>query len=96
MAKSSEKSGQLAERLAKILVKLNDGVHLDIKSLAEEFKVSERTIIRDINRLESAELLLQRDDQQRYYLETKSTGVFKQKTYEVLPKFRGFKTYIQV
>lgn len=89
MAKSSEKSGQLAERLAKILVKLNDGVHLDIKSLAEEFKVSERTIIRDINRLESAELLLQRDDQQRYYLETKSTGVFKQKDIRSFAKISG-------
>jgi predicted DNA-binding transcriptional regulator YafY len=89
MAKSSEKSGQLAERLAKILVKLNDGVHLDIKSLAEEFKVSERTIIRDINRLESAELLLQRDDQQRYYFETKSTGVFKQKDIRSFAKISG-------
>ena len=89
MAKSSEKSGQLAERLAKILVKLNDGVHLDVKSLADDFKVSERTIIRDINRLESAELLLQRDDQQRYYLETKSTGVFKQKDIRSFAKISG-------
>ncbi|MEG2695617.1 MAG: HTH domain-containing protein, partial [Acinetobacter sp.] len=73
MAKSSEKSGQLAERLAKLLVKLNNGVHLDIKALASEFNVSERTIIRDIGRLESTELVLQRDAQQRYYLATHST-----------------------
>ncbi|WHP07102.1 WYL domain-containing protein [Acinetobacter corruptisaponis] len=92
MAKSSEKSGQLAERLAKILVKLNDGVHLDVKSLADDFKVSERTIIRDINRLESAELLLQRDDQQRYYLETKSTGVFKQKDIRSFAKISGIQS----
>ena len=89
MAKSSEKSGQLADRLAKILVKLNNGVHLDVKSLAGEFNVSERTIIRDIGRLESTELVLQRDDQQRYYLEIKSTGVFKQKDIRSFAKISG-------
>lgn len=89
MAKSSEKSGLLAERLAKLLVKLNNGVHLDIKTLASEFNVSERTIIRDIGRLESTELVLQRDAQQRYYLETNSTGVFKQKDIRSFAKISG-------
>ena len=89
MAQSSEKSGLLAERLAKLLVKLNNGVHLDIKTLASEFNVSERTIIRDIGRLESTELVLQRDAQQRYYLETNSTGVFKQKDIRSFAKISG-------
>lgn len=89
MAKSSEKSGQLAERLAKLLVKLNNGVHLDIKALASEFNVSERTIIRDIGRLESTELVLQRDAQQRYYLATHSTGVFKQKDIRSFARISG-------
>ena len=89
MAKISEKSGQLAERLAKLLVKLNNGVHLDIKTLASEFNVSERTIIRDIGRLESTELVLQRDAQQRYYLATHSIGVFKQKDLRSFARISG-------
>lgn len=89
MAKVSEKSGQLAERLAKILVKLNSGMKLDIKTLADDLNVSERTIFRDIGRLESANLVLLRDDQQRYYLDSKSMGIFKQKDIKVFAQMSG-------
>lgn len=89
MAKSSERSSRLAQRITEILVKLNNGEHLDIKTLAGEFCVSERSIARDIERLESADLLLRRDDQQKYYLESKSTGVFKQKDIKSFAKISG-------
>jgi len=38
---------QLAGRLARILMKLNQGERLDITSLAEECKAHKRTILRD-------------------------------------------------
>ena len=39
----------LVYRLAQILVKLNQGEHLDPKDLAEEFGVNLRTVQRDLN-----------------------------------------------
>ena len=67
MAKSSV-ALQLAERLAKILVKLNDGVHLESKSLAKEFGVSKRTLDRDIDRLSSCLPLRQSSKTKKFYL----------------------------
>ncbi|NAR49380.1 WYL domain-containing protein [Acinetobacter haemolyticus] len=87
--KQPERSEQLAERLAKILVKLNGGAHLDVKTLADEFGVSERTIVRDIARFESAELFIKRDDQRKYYIDVKSTGMFKQKDIKNFAKISG-------
>ena len=39
----------LVYRLSQMLVKLNQGLKLDPKALAEEFKVNLRTIQRDLN-----------------------------------------------
>ena len=80
MAKSSV-ALQLAERLAKILVKLNNEEFLDLKTLADEYGVSERTLIRDFNERLRPILgdRLKQDSQQRYHLEVKAVGVFKQK-----------------
>ena len=39
----------LVYRLSQILVKLNQGLKLDPKALADEFKVNLRTIQRDLN-----------------------------------------------
>ncbi|WP_306291868.1 DeoR family transcriptional regulator [Rodentibacter trehalosifermentans] len=50
-----KKNNQLAQRLAKILSKLNQGIRLDIHQLSEEFNVSLRTIQRDINRFDFLE-----------------------------------------
>ncbi|OOF51792.1 hypothetical protein BKK54_02100 [Rodentibacter genomosp. 1] len=50
-----KKNNQLAQRLALILSKLNQGVRLDVQQLSEEFGVSLRTIQRDINRFDFLE-----------------------------------------
>ncbi|MGL1892086.1 MAG: WYL domain-containing protein [Spirochaetaceae bacterium] len=45
----SEKAVLLANRLAEILQKLNTGLSINVKDLAIEFSVSERTIQKDLN-----------------------------------------------
>lgn len=50
---------RLAERLVSILTKLNVGHQLSIPELAQEFKVSTRTIERDFDRLNAYLPLLQ-------------------------------------
>ena len=47
--KRTEKNEKLAERLAGILIELNTCGQVDIKELAERFKVSERTLQKDLN-----------------------------------------------
>ena len=49
----SQKHQKLAFRLSDILTRLNEGRRLSVSELAEEFKVSERTIQRDLNELKS-------------------------------------------
>ncbi|WP_216934079.1 MULTISPECIES: YafY family protein [unclassified Acinetobacter] len=67
---------RLAERLARILTKLNIGYQLRAAELAAEFQVSTRTIERDFDRLGSYLPLLQ-DQQKRYYLDPSYLGRFK-------------------
>ena len=43
------KHDKIATRLSLILMKLNNGEQLSVKSLAEEFGVKTRTIQRDLN-----------------------------------------------
>ncbi len=90
MAKSSV-ALQLAERLAKILVKLNNEEFLDLKTLADEYGVSERTLIRDFNERLRPILgdRLKQDSQQRYHLEVKAVGVFKQKDIKEFAQLSG-------
>lgn len=51
MQKQAPEHDTLAFRLAEILLKLNLGESLNTQALAKEFKVSTRTIFRDLNRL---------------------------------------------
>lgn len=65
---------RLADRLANILTKLNDGQYLQIKTLAEEFKVSTRTIARDFDRLSASIPLLRDEKSKKYYLQENYLG----------------------
>lgn len=51
MERQASSHERLAERLASILIKLNNGQKLNAKLLAQEFSVSPRTIVRDFDRL---------------------------------------------
>ncbi len=76
MKRQASTHERLAERLARILTKLNVGYQLRATELATEFQVSTRTIERDFDRLSSYLPLLQ-DEQKRYYLDTSYLGRFK-------------------
>ncbi len=79
MAKSSERSGLLAERLATLVVMLHHGEKLDLKELAKKFNISERTLSRDVDRLRAAHLSIELDEEQKYYLVGGSSNIgFKQ------------------
>ena len=52
---------RLADRLVQILIKLNAEESLDVATLAEEFKTSQRTILRDLDRFRSTGLILEKD-----------------------------------
>lgn len=66
---------RLAERLVKIIVKLNSGEKLSVHELAQEFKTHPRTIQRDFERLEITELPIVRDEvTKRVYLNPMALG----------------------
>lgn len=65
---------RLAERLAIILTKLNNGYRLSIQDLASEFGVSTRTISRDLDRLSIYLPLLKDKEKKSYYLEASYLG----------------------
>lgn len=79
---------RLAERLARILTKLNVGYQLRAAELAAEFQVSIRTIERDFDRLGSYLPLLQ-DEQKRYYLEPSYLGRFKLQDIQTFAQLSG-------
>ena len=79
---------RLAERLARILTKLNVGYQLRAVELAAEFQVSTRTIERDFDRLGSYLPLLQ-DEQKRYYLEPSYLGRFKLQDIQTFAQLSG-------
>lgn len=68
---------RLAERLACILTKLNGGYQLSVQELAREFQVSNRTIERDFDRLNSYLPLIQDAKTKKFYLESSYLGRFK-------------------
>ena len=68
---------RLAERLARILTKLNVGHQLSVQQLALEFRVSSRTIERDFDRLNSYLPLIQDTKTKKFYLESSYLGRFK-------------------
>lgn len=66
---------RLAERLVKIIVKLNSGEKLSIQDLAQEFKTHPRTIQRDFERLEITDLPIVRDEEtKKIYLKPIALG----------------------
>ena len=79
---------RLAERLARILTKLNVGYQLRAAELAAEFQVSSRTIERDFDRLGSYLPLLQ-DEQKRYYLDPSYLGRFKLQDIQTFAQLSG-------
>ncbi len=68
---------RLAERLARILTKLNVGHQLSVHELALEFRVSSRTIERDFDRLNSYLPLIQDTKTKKFYLDSSYFGRFK-------------------
>lgn len=86
MEKRHEK---LADRLAQILIKLNQGMHLDIKQLAGEFEVSERTLLRDFTRLSSCLPLQQDPKTKKFYLESYCLGMFKERDVQAFAQLSG-------
>lgn len=91
MAKSSVAS-QLAERLTKIIVMLNNGIHLDLKNLAVEFGVSKRTLDRDIERLSSCLPLQQNSQTKKIYLEQYYWGQLKPQDIKNFAQLSGIST----
>lgn len=66
---------RLAERLVKIIVRLNSGEKLSVQELAREFKTHPRTIQRDFERLEITELPIVRDEEtKKIYLNPMALG----------------------
>ena len=90
MAKNSERSEKLADRLATMLVMLDNGESLNLKELAIKFEVSERTLARDISRLKSAKsdlgLVSDLEGEQKYRTTNK---VFKLKDIQKFAKISG-------
>ncbi|TXJ08753.1 MAG: WYL domain-containing transcriptional regulator [Acinetobacter sp.] len=87
--KVPEKNEKVAERLARILIKLNAGERLDVNVLAAEFGVSKRTVDRDIDRL-SSHLPLQQDEKsKKYFLEQSWLGKLKDKDIQTFARLAG-------
>lgn len=76
----------LAFRLAEILLKLNSGDSFTTQSLAEEFKVSERTTFRDLNRLGS---IIDRLPDGSYHMAPAYRGKLKPKDLTAFAKLTG-------
>ncbi|WP_386696810.1 helix-turn-helix transcriptional regulator [Lonepinella sp. MS14436] len=79
------KNETLANRLAKILVLLNQGQRLDLEKLSDEFGVSLRTIQRDIERLDF--LNWEEKGNNRYKLNRQSYGILNQQDVERFARF---------
>ena len=75
--KQTEKHEKLAERLATILIDLNTHGQVDIKELAERFKVSERTLQKDLN-IRLAFLEWEKAGPRHYSLNQNQLGIFTQ------------------
>ncbi|CAM0999992.1 DNA-binding protein [Rhodanobacter sp. Root179] len=76
----------LAFRLAGILLKLNQGESLYLQDLADEFRVSERTVYRDLCRLAG---VVERDASGRYRLVPEYRGKLNSRDLETFAKLAG-------
>lgn len=82
---------RLADRLASILTKLNMGQQLSISELADEFKVSTRTISRDFDRLSASLPLLKDEDSKNYYLHESYLGKITPKDVRSFAEISGIR-----
>ncbi|MDQ8936247.1 helix-turn-helix transcriptional regulator [Acinetobacter rudis] len=82
---------RLAERLANILTQLNMGQQLSVKALADEFKVSTRTISRDFDRLSASLPLLKDDVSKKYYLPISYLGKITHKDIRNFAQLSGIR-----
>ena len=87
--KSSANHETIVYRLAQILIKLNQGEKLDPQQLADEFRVTLRTIQRDLN-VRFAYLPLQREGK-RYSLDTAFLGKLSTRDVERFASLAGVK-----
>lgn len=74
MERQASSHERLAERLASIVIKLNNGQKLNAKLLAQEFSVSPRTIVRDFDRLSIHLPLVHDQKSKQYYLKQHDSG----------------------
>jgi len=86
----SSKGELLADRLAGILISLNSGRILSVKELAREYRVTERTIQKDLNsRLMS--LPINRNSSGKYQLEASYLGKFQMDDMKLFARVAGLK-----
>ncbi|EIL96700.1 DNA-binding protein [Rhodanobacter thiooxydans] len=84
MSKSDHE--KLASRLASVLLKLNQGESFSPQDLADEFRVDERTIYRDLNRLKG---IAERSLDGKYRLVPEYQGKLHPKDLETFAKLVG-------
>jgi predicted DNA-binding transcriptional regulator YafY len=80
---------RLADRLAHILVLLNQGAKLSVRNLAERFDTSTKTALRDMARLDA--IGLQQDEQGRYFLPSHLAGKLTSRDIERFAALTGVK-----
>jgi predicted DNA-binding transcriptional regulator YafY len=86
MSKSKNNHEILGFRIATILLKLNSGDAFTTKSLAEEFKICERTVFRDINRLST---IIEKSPDGSYQLAAQFRGKLQPKDLASFAKLTG-------
>jgi predicted DNA-binding transcriptional regulator YafY len=86
MAMSESDHEKLASRLASILLKLNRGESFSPQELADEFRVGERTIYRDLNRLSG---IAERSPDGKYRLVPEYQGKLRPKDLETFARLVG-------
>ncbi|SFL22819.1 helix-turn-helix transcriptional regulator [Rhodanobacter glycinis] len=77
---------KLASRLASILLKLNQGESFSPQELADEFRVGERTIYRDLNRLNG---IAERSSDGKYRIVPEYQGKLRPKDLETFARLVG-------
>lgn len=86
MAVNEPDHEKLATRLASILLKLNQGESFSPQELADEFRVGERTIYRDLNRLSG---IAERSSDGKYRLVPEYRGKLRPKDLETFAQLVG-------
>lgn len=87
---TSSKNETLANRLAMILTKFNDGQRVTVNQLAEEFSTHPKTIRRDIERLRMCNFRIE-DDDKEFFLDPKYLGKLTVKDIHSFARISGIK-----